>query len=397
MLMKKLIRYCRGTVQFTVVGPYPERFLNLCSQGGVGLWSTRRVENGITACCAQCHRPRLEYYAQKSGCALEIGRCSGMKNTAHRYRRRTGLWIGAGLLVVGLLAMSRFVWRVEVQGTERLEPEVITAALAEYGVRSGALASGIDARTVERQMQIRFEEIAWITVNVEGSRVTAIIEETVPPPAVVEDGIPTNLIAAETGFITKVEVQNGNPVVKPGDSVQAGDLLVSGIMDNKVGESRTARAGVCTGAHKAGNIYTIRAERLCAAGDRPAAVPEDFWGGGAIADKGHTGWAVSGGAYGKGAAGTVVAAAGDAAGGLLSADERGEKDRDAAGSDAAGRKGAGTEGAGLGGGQNHQPGGGGDREPGGLHPGGGVPAGEADSGGGPGADRGTTGYPSAGG
>ena len=76
--------------------------------------------------------------------------------------------------------MSRFVWRVEVQGTERLEPEVITAALAEYGVRSGALASGIDARTVERQMQIRFEEIAWITVNVEGSRVTAIIE-AVPP------------------------------------------------------------------------------------------------------------------------------------------------------------------------------------------------------------------------
>ena len=142
MLMKKLIRYCRGTVQFTVVGPYPERFLNLCSQGGVGLWASRRVENGITACCAQCHRPRLEYYAQKSGCALEIGRCSGMKNTARRYRRRTGLWIGAGLLVVGLLVMSRFVWRVEVQGTERLEPEVITAALAEYGVRSGALASG---------------------------------------------------------------------------------------------------------------------------------------------------------------------------------------------------------------------------------------------------------------
>lgn len=109
MLMKKLIRYCRGTVQFTVVGPYPERFLNLCSQGGVGLWASRRVENGITACCAQCHRPRLEYYAKKSGCALEIGRCSGMKNTARRYRRRTGLWIGAGLLVVGLLVMSRFV------------------------------------------------------------------------------------------------------------------------------------------------------------------------------------------------------------------------------------------------------------------------------------------------
>ena len=103
-------------------------------------------------------------------------------------------------------------------------------------------------------MQIRFAEIAWITVNVEGSRVTAILEEAVPPPAVVEDGIPTNLIAGETGFITRVEVQNGNAVVKPGDSVLAGDLLVSGIMDNKMGESRLA--------HARGRVYAQVRERL---------------------------------------------------------------------------------------------------------------------------------------
>ena len=242
MLIKKLIRYCRGTLQFTAAGPYPERFLNLCSGGGVGLWNTRRTAEGVTACCAQCHRSRLEYYAQKSGCRLETVRCTGMKSTARRYRRRTGLWVGAALLAAGLLLMGRFVWRVEIRGTEQLDPAVITAALAEYGVHPGVMARKIDARTVERRMQIRFAEIAWITVNVEGSRVTAILEEAVPPPAVVEDGIPTNLIAGETGFITRVEVQNGNAVVKPGDSVLAGDLLVSGIMDNKMGESRLAHA-----------------------------------------------------------------------------------------------------------------------------------------------------------
>ena len=254
MLIKKLIRYCRGTLQFTAAGPYPERFLNLCSGGGVGLWNTRRTAEGVTACCAQCHRSRLEYYAQKSGCRLETVRCTGMKSTARRYRRRTGLWVGAALLAVGLLVMGRFVWRVEIRGTEQLDPAVITAALAEYGVHPGVLAGKIDARTVERRMQIRFAEIAWITVNVEGSRVTAILEEAVPPPAVVEDGIPTNLIAGETGFITRVEVQNGNAVVKPGDSVLAGDLLVSGIMDNKMGESRLA--------HARGRVYAQVRERL---------------------------------------------------------------------------------------------------------------------------------------
>lgn len=254
MLIKKLIRYCRGTLQFTAAGPYPERFLNLCSGGGVGLWNTRRTAEGVTACCAQCHRSRLEYYAQKSGCRLETVRCTGMKSTARRYRRRTGLWVGAALLAAGLLVMGRFVWRVEIRGTEQLDPAVITAALAEYGVHPGVLARKIDARTVERRMQIRFAEIAWITVNVEGSRVTAILEEAVPPPAVVEDGIPTNLIAGETGFITRVEVQNGNAVVKPGDSVLAGDLLVSGIMDNKMGESRLA--------HARGRVYAQVREQL---------------------------------------------------------------------------------------------------------------------------------------
>lgn len=254
MLIKKLIRYCRGTLQFTAAGPYPERFLNLCSGGGVGLWNIRRTAEGVTACCAQCHRSRLEYYAQKSGCRLETVRCTGMKSTARRYRRRTGLWVGAALLAVGLLVMGQFVWRVEIRGTEQLDPAVITAALAEYGVHPGVLAGKIDARTVERRMQIRFAEIAWITVNVEGSRVTAILEEAVPPPAVVEDGIPTNLIAGETGFITRVEVQNGNAVVKPGDSVLAGDLLVSGIMDNKMGESRLA--------HARGRVYAQVRERL---------------------------------------------------------------------------------------------------------------------------------------
>ena len=254
MLIKKLIRYCRGTLQFTAAGPYPERFLNLCSGGGVGLWNTRRTAEGVTACCAQRHRSRLEYYAQKSGCRLETVRCTGMKSTARRYRQRTGLWVGAALLAAGLLVMGRFVWRVEIRGTEQLDPAVITAALAEYGVHPGVLAGKIDARTVERRMQIRFAEIAWITVNVEGSRVTAILEEAVPPPAVVEDGIPTNLIAGETGFITRVEVQNGNAVVKPGDSVLAGDLLVSGIMDNKMGESRLA--------HARGRVYAQVRERL---------------------------------------------------------------------------------------------------------------------------------------
>lgn len=253
-MLKSVIRYVRGVLRFTVTGPYPERFLNLCARGGIGLWQSCREGDRFTASCALSHRKQIEYYAQKSGAELTVLRCSGIFPAARRYRRRTGLWIGAALFIFGILAMGRFVWQVELRGLETLPQQQVLAALEEYGVHPGRLASAIDAKTVERQMQVHFDKIAWIAVNIEGSRATVIIEEAVVPPTPVEDGIPTNVVAEFTGFITRLEVHDGSPVVAVGDSVHAGDLLISGIMDNAVGESRTV--------HARGRVWALTRESL---------------------------------------------------------------------------------------------------------------------------------------
>ena len=36
--MQAIINFLRGSVLFTVTGAFPERFLNLCAQAGVGFW-----------------------------------------------------------------------------------------------------------------------------------------------------------------------------------------------------------------------------------------------------------------------------------------------------------------------------------------------------------------------
>lgn len=241
-MLKKLIRYARGSLRFRLCGPFPERFLNLCARGGVSLWDPLREENTLTASCALCHRSRIEYYAEKSGATLTILQSRGARETASRYRRRLGLWVGAAVLILGILVMGRFLWQVEIRGIAVLPEEEVRTALAEYGVHAGVLARGVDARSVERRMQVRFPGIAWIAVNIEGSHASIVIEETVQPPDRVEDGIPTNVVADRTGFIVSVECYDGSPAVKPGDSVRQGDLLISGVMDNAVGESRTVHA-----------------------------------------------------------------------------------------------------------------------------------------------------------
>ena len=36
--MQFIVNFLRGSVSFTVTGAFPERFLNLCAQNGVGFW-----------------------------------------------------------------------------------------------------------------------------------------------------------------------------------------------------------------------------------------------------------------------------------------------------------------------------------------------------------------------
>ena len=36
--MQKLINFLRGSVRLEVTGAFPERFLNLCAQAGIGFW-----------------------------------------------------------------------------------------------------------------------------------------------------------------------------------------------------------------------------------------------------------------------------------------------------------------------------------------------------------------------
>ena len=124
----------------------------------------------------------------------------------------------------------------------KLYDNVIRAALEELGVHKGVLRRDIDAREVERRLLIRLDKAAWVAVNLRGSRAVVEIMERVVPPERIDDDIPHNVVAKKPGFITYLEVYNGQPTVKVGDSVDVGEILVSGIMEDKKGRSRTVHA-----------------------------------------------------------------------------------------------------------------------------------------------------------
>jgi similar to stage IV sporulation protein len=80
-------------------------------------------------------------------------------------------------------------------------------------------------------MLLKLDELAWITVNVRGSSATVEVRERIPKPPVIDEGMPCNIIARKAGVVERMDTLAGKPAAQQGQTVDKGQLLVSGIVD----------------------------------------------------------------------------------------------------------------------------------------------------------------------
>ena len=248
MFIIKLIRLLRGTVHFFIYGSFPERFLNLCSRAGIPVWDIRARERGAyeAATYASAYK-RLRPHARASGARLKVSRREGWPFLKGRYRRRWGLLLGVAIALGLLFYMSGCIWKIEVQGCETIDPARITQSLAELGLKPGVRSKSIDAKRLENEMMLREEKLSWIAVNIIGSRAVVEVKERVPAPEQIDyNNRACNIVAAQSGQIKYMEVYEGQSVLKVGDTVLAGEVIVSGVTEDSYGNTRLqyARAKV---------------------------------------------------------------------------------------------------------------------------------------------------------
>ncbi len=230
--MVKLIRFFRGWVRFRVSGGFPERFINLCALRGLPLWDgARRGE-----CCVFTTWPgfyrKLRTCARGAGVKLRIEERGGLPFLLHRHRRRWGLLAGA-VLCIGLLVLSsQFLWNIQVVGNSRLDEGLILQTLESLGVKPGTALAKIDVRSVERRMMMELDDLGWVAVNLQGSTAVVQVQERTLPPQMVDRRQPCNVVAARGGQIVEMQVYLGQSMVAKGDAVAAGDILVSGVVED---------------------------------------------------------------------------------------------------------------------------------------------------------------------
>ena len=184
---------------------------------------------------------KLRTYSSQAGFSLVCKERRGLVALFARYRGRYGLLLGGILGALLVFFSSRVVWDVRISGNEAIPSGEIEALLEANGLFAGARLQDLHAGELENRVLLATDRIAWLSVNLSGTVAYVQVMESVSPPAA-ERVSPANLVAARGGQIELLALYRGKSVVKIGQAVREGELLVSGLVDTQSGGFRYTRA-----------------------------------------------------------------------------------------------------------------------------------------------------------
>lgn len=233
MLVLRFLRFLFGYVEFTAGGGFAERFLNLCRINKINLWNLKSKNSLITACTDSSGYKKIRSSAKKSGMKVRIKKKYGLPFFLNKHSHRAGVILGICAGVTMICILSTRIWSIDVTGNVRVPAEKITAVFEDLGVRKGISGRGVDIKSVEIEALRRLPEISWLNINIEGSAARIEVRETAEIKE--NDGTdePSDIVAARDGQIVILRPFNGTQEQKIGNAVLKGDLLISGIEENK--------------------------------------------------------------------------------------------------------------------------------------------------------------------
>lgn len=159
----------------------------------------------------------------------------GMLGFLLRHRRRYGAMAALAVCLLCACLCSRVVWDVRLEGEFSMDEASVLEQLSACGISPGVPWREVDAARAETALLAASPDIAWVSLyRRAGVMYVTLTEKTVhedPPPP---EGF-ADVIAARDAVIEEVQLKRGYAVVKRGDTVREGDLLIGGLLPSALG------------------------------------------------------------------------------------------------------------------------------------------------------------------
>lgn len=244
MLLKLIINYILGYLTINVEGYFIERFINMCRNKHILLWNIKRKNSSFIICKIGIKEfKKIRDIAKKTKCKITITSKKGIPFIFEKYKKRK-IFLLMMCIIGGLLfVLSQFVWNIEVKITgDTLNEDEIINSLNENGLYIGEKKSSIDVKEIINNVRLKREDISWIGIEIKGTNAIVEVVEAEEKPEVVDENDYCSIVSDKPGKILKVIANNGTAMVKPGDIVKEGSLLIAGWIEGKYTGTRFVRA-----------------------------------------------------------------------------------------------------------------------------------------------------------
>ncbi len=218
-----------GYLKVELNGRDPERFLNLCRNREIELWEIRAVPGGCSGRITVDGFRQTKEPLRKSGMRMRIRKKCGFPFFLYGNRKRKLFFAGLAAGLSMLFGLSFFIWDIHVEGNRMYTEDTLIRYFDGLDIRCGMRKDQVDCQDLEESIRADFPEITWVSAQVSGTRLLVKIKENEGLSQLPrEDPEPCDLVAEKDGVITEMIVRSGTGLAAVGDTVAAGDVLISG-------------------------------------------------------------------------------------------------------------------------------------------------------------------------
>ncbi len=211
----------------------PARLLTALSREGVGTGSIIPLKGGVRFTVEESNSAKTFAFLEKLCYTYRVVERSGGRARLTQVLSRAGLAAGAAVVIALHALFGGNVWRIEIDGNERLSDKAVLEMLAQSGVRKG-VKGDFDFSALESAMR-SFDDISECSVSMRGStlKVSVIERSLIGEP--VADGR-ADIVSRYDARVTRVVCERGTPLVGTGDVIAAGSTLIEGASYTTLGD-----------------------------------------------------------------------------------------------------------------------------------------------------------------
>jgi len=244
----------KGTIIVEIEGFFIERFINLCKIQNIEIQDIRYITAGLISFKTSTNNlGKIKKIASKTKCKVKVKKKKGIYFVLFRYKKRRIFLYLFLLLILFVIILSTYIFKIDISGNERITDKQILDVLKKADIYVGKNRIFIDERKAGNMLRTELYDIAWVGVEVKGTKINVKIVEKTLIEDKENEKIIGNIVANKSGVITKIIAENGTAKLLTGSYIEKGMIAIEGVIESELVGNISVHA---TGILRVKNTYT---------------------------------------------------------------------------------------------------------------------------------------------